>query len=135
MRLRGTNGASTVNDAAPRVIIYWDAGSAEENITEYEVKILNGDGEFKLHPDCDAAAAADLAEPRCALTMESFWSGDFQLDQGTFITASIKARNEKGWSVPSRWNIDGAAVEKVPSMMNPPTGNREDSNTDVSLSW
>ena len=56
-------------------------------------------------------AALDLAEPKCAIKMSSFWSGDFQLDQGTYITVSVRAENEKGWSESSRWNTEGATVE------------------------
>lgn len=133
--MRLNNGASSTNDDAPRVIISWPKGNADDNITAYEVKVLNGDGEFKTHPDCDVAAALDMDEPKCALTMQSFWSGDFQLDQGTYITVSVRAENVKGWSESSRWNTDGATVEKVPSMMNPPSGLRDESNNDVSLEW
>jgi len=53
--------------------------------------ILNGDGNFVAHPDCDEEAALAMAEPKCALTMESFWGGDFQMDQGTYITVTVKA--------------------------------------------
>jgi len=134
-RLRGTSGASNIADNAPKVVIAWDNGSSDDNITEFSVKILNGDGEFVNHPDCDVAYAATLAEPKCALSMNSFWVGDFQMDQGTYITATISAKNEKGWSESSRWNTQGAVVEKVPSMMNPPEGVREENNSDVSLTW
>jgi hypothetical protein len=133
-RLRGTNGGTADTDA-PKVIISWSKGSDEENVTNFKVEILNGDGDFVQHPDCDEEYAATLDEPKCALSMESFWSGDFQMDQGTYITATVSAENEKGWSEASRWNTDGAMVEKVPSMMNPPQGLRNDENNDVSLEW
>jgi hypothetical protein len=101
-RLRGANGASDIHDVAPKIVIKWPAGSAEDNVTKYEVKILNGEGKFVVHPQC---IADQLATPGCALSMSSFWSGEFQMDQGTYITASIEAHNKKGWSVASRWNI------------------------------
>jgi len=134
-RLRGNNGASNIQGDAPKVIIAWSAGTAEDNITEFEVQILNGDGDFVSHPDCDEAYAATLEEPKCALSMESFWKGDFQMDQGTYITASIKSKNEKGWSSGSRWNTSGAVVEKVPAMMNPPQGLRDEADGSVDLTW
>jgi len=137
MRLRGTNGG-TANTDAPKVIVSWPAGNDDENIDEYEVKVLNGDGEFVVHPDCDVAEAlANKANGRakCALTMESFWSGDFQMDQGTYIAITVRAHNEKGWSDASRWNTSGAMVQKVPSMMNPPSGLRDEQNNDVNLEW
>lgn len=133
-RLRGGNGGVAATDA-PKIVIYWDKGSDEDNIREYEVKILNGEGEFVKHPECDVASAQTLDDPRCGLTMSSFWSGDFQMDQGTYITASIKAKNDKGWSDASRWNTDGAMVQKVPSMMNPPEGSRDLAGNDVTLNW
>jgi hypothetical protein len=134
-RLRGTNGASSTNDDAPQVVIEWSAGNAEDAITEFEVMILNGNGDFVSHPDCDEEAAAALNPPKCAISMSSFWSGDFQMDQGTYITASIKAKNDKGWSEISRWNTDGAVVEKVPAMMNPPEGVRDEAGGNVDLTW
>lgn len=133
-RLRGTNGG-VADDGAPKVIIQWAKGNAEDNINQFEVQILNGDGNFVAHPECDEAAASLLDEPKCALTMKSFWTGDFQMDQGTYITATVKAKNDKGWSDASRWNTSGAKVEKVPSMMNPPEGLRDESNNDVKLTW
>lgn len=30
------------------------------------------------------------------------------MDQGSFITVTVKAENDKGWSDESEWNIDGA---------------------------
>jgi len=134
-RLRGDNGASGVDSDAPKVIISWSKGTSEDNITEFRVQILNGQGDFVRHPDCDEAYAATLDEPKCALSMESFWSGDFQMDQGTYITASIEAKNEKGWSSASRWNTSGAVVEKVPAMMNPPEGVRDEAGGNVGLEW
>jgi len=59
------------------VIISWSAGTAEDNITEFEVQILNGNGDFVSHPDRDEAYAATLPEPKCALSMESFWKDEF----------------------------------------------------------
>jgi hypothetical protein len=42
--------------------------------------------------------------------MASFWSGEFVLDQGTYITITVRAENDKGWSEYSRWNTEGAMV-------------------------
>jgi len=139
MRLRGTNGG-TADEDAPKVILTWsNAGVIEDNITEYKVMILNGEGNFVVHPDCDVETAlADAKngdDPQCELAMSSFWSGDFQMDQGTYITASVEAKNDKGWSVASRWNTSGAVVQKVPSMMNPPSGLRDESSNSVNLEW
>lgn len=134
-RLRGNQGASNVATDSPKVIIKWNQGASGENVTAFKVQILNGDGEFVSHPDCDEEYAATLTDPACALSMESFWSGDFQMDQGTYITATVQAKNVKGWSQASRWNTSGAMVEKVPSMMNPPEGVRDEANNDVVLNW
>jgi hypothetical protein len=76
-----------------------------------------------------------LDPPKCAVSMQSFWAGKFQMDQGTYITASIEAENDKGWSTPSRWNISGAEVQKVPSMMNPPSAKRTDDQKGIELEW
>jgi hypothetical protein len=67
--------------------------------------------------------------------MASFWDGEFALDQGTYITITVRAENDKGWSEYSRWNTEGAMVQKVPSMMNPPSGLRDEQNNDVNLEW
>jgi hypothetical protein len=74
-------------------------------------------------------------KPKCAISMESFWSGEFQMDQGHFITSTVRAKNNKGWSVASTWNTAGGKVEKVPSMMNPPAGERQTLTNDVALQW
>jgi hypothetical protein len=58
MRLRGANGGDADTEA-PRVIISWPAGSDDDNVTKYEVKVLNGDGEFVVHPDCDVDSALE----------------------------------------------------------------------------
>lgn len=139
MRLRGANGG-VEDDTAPTVKIVWSkAGVNEDNITGYEVKILNGEGNFVEHPDCDVEKALEDAkagsDPECELTMASFWSGDFSMDQGTYITATVMAVNEKGDSTVSRWNTSGAVVQKVPSMMNPPSGLRDESSDSVNLEW
>lgn len=53
MRLRGNNGGAE-DDDAPTVKLIWSKdGVIEDNITAYEVKILNGEGNFVEHPDCD----------------------------------------------------------------------------------
>lgn len=57
------------------------------------------------------------------------------MDQGTYITATVMAVNEKGDSTVSRWNTSGAVVQKVPSMMNPPSGLRDESSDSVNLEW
>jgi len=77
-----------------------------------------------------------MENPRCAIPMTVFWSGEFQVDQGSYIAAVVRAVNSKGPGEFSRWNVDGAFVEKVPSMMNPPTGVRDESSSNsVKLSW
>jgi len=134
-----------VADVTPRVIIEWDRSPSGETIIEYEVSILNGAGNFAQHPDCDVAAALAMEQaddsptptvkPKCAISMESFWSGEFQMDQGHFITSTVRAKNNKGWSVASTWNTAGGKVEKVPSMMNPPAGERQTLTNDVALQW
>lgn len=137
MRLRGTNGGEA-NEDAPRVIVSWPAGDDDDNITEYEVKVLNGEGEFVDHPDCDVAAALENKADglaKCAIKMSSFWDDEFEMDQGTYIAITVRAKNEKGWSDASRWNTEGAMVQKVPSMMNPPSGLRDEQNNDVNLEW
>ena len=138
MRLRGTNGG-TANEAAPKVRIIWsNANVIEDSITAYKVEILNGDGNFVAYDACnveqtvlDAKAGLD---PQCEIDMSTFWS-DFSMDQGTYITATVMAVNEKGDSTVSRWNTSGAVVQKVPSMMNPPSGLRDESSDSVKLEW
>lgn len=128
MRLRGNNGGEAAEDA-PEVVISWPAGDDDDNITSYEVMVLNGDGEFKIHPDCnveDALANIEDGRAKCSLKMSSFWEGEFEMDQGTYIAVTVSAENVKGKSEASRWNTDGAMVEKIPSMMNPPAGLRDD---------
>lgn len=142
-RLRASLRAAA--DVTPRVIIEWDRSPVGETIIEYEVSILNGAGNFAQHPDCDVAAALAMEQaddsptptvkPKCAISMESFWSGEFQMDQGHFITSTVRAKNNKGWSVASTWNTAGGKVEKVPSMMNPPAGERQTLTNDVALQW
>lgn len=69
--------------------------------------------------------------------MQNFWSGEFELDQGDYISVQVEAQNQKGWSRPSSWNFSGATVQKVPTMMNPPNAERVDGSGDgdVMLTW
>lgn len=71
--------------------------------------------------------------------MQLFWAGDFKLDQEEIISVRVSAKNAKGWSDASSWNVDqdGADVQKVPRMMNPPQAKRNNlaSVGQVDLSW
>jgi hypothetical protein len=140
MRLRGSLGAGTTS-SQPRLIIEWDRTPENDIITAYKVKILNNQNEFVEHATCDVEAAlamevADLiTKPKCAIPMSAFWSGDLQMDQGLPITIQILAKNDKGWSLASRWNTSGAVVEKKPGMMNPPEGKRMLDNNNVVITW
>lgn len=105
---------------------------------------MNNQNEFVEHAACDVEAAlamevADAADdgtkPKCAIPMSAFWSGDLQMDQGLPITIQILAKNDKGWSLASRWNTSGAVVEKKPGMMNPPSGERKSDNNNVVITW
>lgn len=109
MRLRGTGGG-VVNDVdAPKVRVSW-ALVSDEDITHYKVEVLDSNGDFKVHTGCDVAAAVNMPEPHCFIEMSSFWDGEFEMDQGTYITVKLSSKNNKGWSTPSKWNIEGAVV-------------------------
>jgi len=69
------------------------------------------------------------------MSMSKFWSGQFAQDQGSFITAKIRANNSKGNGEMSRWNTSGAVVEKLPAMMNRPTAVRDPATSAINLQW
>lgn len=125
----------------PRIIIEWARSTdADETITGYIVQIMNNQNEFVVHGDCDVTAALAMEKatpglPKCAIPMSSFWAGEFQSDQGSYITLKVIAINDKGQSLASRMNVDGALVEKKPGMMNPPDGTRTPDTNDVVISW
>jgi hypothetical protein len=125
----------TAAEDSPNVVIAWDKASDSDQVVSYEVRVLNNDGNFAAVADCDTSQTQDMENPRCTIPMTVFWAGDFQVDQGSYIAAVVRAVNSKGPGEFSRWNVDGAFVEKVPSMMNPPQGIRDESNNNVKLSW
>lgn len=121
MRLR--NGGTANIDAAEKVRVEWatakndDEQHIEEGISEFSVEILDSDGNFMEFTDCKLIKNDDNADffngevnPHCFIEMKEFWDGDFKMDQGTYITVRVTAKNVKGDSLPSQWNIDGAIV-------------------------
>lgn len=123
-RMRLRNGG-TANDDAAKVRVEWqteknaDGGHVDEGITAFKVEILDSDGNFQVHTGCDVNGAGytlpsefvdGTVNPHCFIDMKSFWSGEFKMDQGTYITVRVTAKNIKGESLPSQWNIDGAVV-------------------------
>lgn len=109
MRLRGAGGGVANDVDAPKVKVSWTL-AADEGITEYKVEVLDSNGDFKIHTGCNVEAAVAMEEPHCYIDMSSFWDGEFEMDQGTYITVKLSSKNNKGWSSASKWNIEGAVV-------------------------
>lgn len=139
--LRGIGGGEPNSETNWKVKIEWAAPPADDMVKDYSIFILNGEGEFLEDKTiCDGSNSVSIQDRSCSMPMSTFWKGEFALDQGTYITAKVRANNAKGEGAMSRWNTSGAVVEKLPAMMNPPTGPatgslRDSSTNSINLAW
>jgi hypothetical protein len=134
--LRGAwNGeAETFN--APTIQIQWPEPDINEMVTSYSVFILNRDDVFLENKKlCDGSDQMVVDSRTCRIPMSMFWSGNWKLDQGQIITVKVVANNARGQGEMSVWNIDGAHVEKLPHLMNPPYGSLNEETSEIILTW
>ena len=67
--------------------------------------------------------------------MHEFWDAPFEMGVGEYIYAKVIAINERGSSVTSAQNPEGAKVEVVPSQMTSPTRGSDTDAYQVHLNW
>jgi hypothetical protein len=134
--LRGAwNGEQEAFNLAT-IQIAWPEPDINEMVTTYSVFILNRDNVFLENKKlCDGSDQVVVDSRVCRIPMSMFWSGNWKLDQGQIITVKVVANNARGQGEMSVWNIEGARVEKLPHLMNPPYGSLDEKTGEIALSW
>jgi len=106
-------------------------GGAE--ITGYDLQVKNADGEFKSFEECSKAPVY----LKCEISMEVLRSAPYELRKGNAILARVRAKNNKGWSEYSEFDLSGkvqAFILDKPFVL--PTPKYEDiSRTDIRVYW
>lgn len=135
---------TTLADDASKLLVTipdWATYKDANTVTGLKIEFLTSNNKFEELDD--ACAEADLKamidageEPYCKVEMSKFWADKWEVDAGDIVTARALAKNGKGWSEASQWNIEGAVCKKAPAMMNPPAGTRDGQGEDqVLLEW
>lgn len=70
---------------------------------------------------CDGSDAIAVEYLFCTVPLEEFWTSPFDNIVGDIVQAKVVAVNERGDSLPSDANTDGARVQVVPDQMHQPT--------------
>ena len=119
------------------VEISWSAPADNfDTITAYQVLIADSAGNFAERTSvCDGSQQATLDGLRCLVPMTALWASPFSLAQGAPVTATVRARNGRGWSGTSTPNAPGAVVETLPHAPGAPARGVATTDTAIQVDW
>lgn len=97
-------------------------------IQGYKVLLKSQLGSYELYPShCDGTTVEAIDNLFCTVEMNTFWGEPFNYQLDDLIQAKVIAFNERGDSLISDANFDGALTQTVPAQMQSVTRGAETS--------